>query len=59
MSFESIYQEQFIFLHERQILDAMGVAQEGMHTIKIKNMPAMVLKLDLSKSHERVSWITL
>ena len=53
---ESISQEQLGFLHERQIHNIMGVAQEGIHIIKIKKMSAIVLKLDISQAYDRVSW---
>lgn len=48
---KTISKEQFGFLHERQIHEAIvGVAQEGLHSIKTHRMPAMVMKLDLSKA---------
>jgi hypothetical protein len=51
-SFESISNEHFGFLHCRKIHDAIGMAQERMHTMKTKKLLAMVLRLDLSKSHD-------
>ena len=33
----------------------MGVVQECMHSIKVKKLKAMVLKVDL-KAYDRVSW---
>ena len=42
-----ISKEQFGFLDKRQIMDAIGVAQEGMHNIKVKKMNSLVLKLHL------------
>jgi hypothetical protein len=39
-----ISKEQFGFLEGRQISDAIGVAQEALHSIKIKNYKALVLK---------------
>ena len=40
----------------RQIHDVVGVLQEGLHSIHSKAMKSMVLKIDLSKSYDRVSW---
>jgi len=51
-----ISQEQFGFLPERQIIDAIGIAQESLHTIKAKKLQTLVLKLDLSKAYDRVNW---
>lgn len=42
--------EEFGFLNNRQILDAIGVAQECMHIIKVKMVKSLVLKLDLIKA---------
>ena len=53
---ESVSQALLGFLHERQIHNIMGVAQEGIHTIKIKKIHAIVLKLDISQAYDRVSW---
>ena len=49
-----ITQEQFGFLPDRQILDAAGIVQETILSIKQKNLSAMVLKLDLEKSYDKV-----
>lgn len=49
--FESISKEQFVFLHRRQIHNATGVAQEGLHCSKTNKLLVMVLKLDLSKAY--------
>ena len=50
---------QFGFLHGSQIHDAVGVIQEGMHTIHCKHLKYMVLKIDLSKAYDQVSWTYL
>jgi len=52
-----ISREQFGFLKGRQIHEAIGVAQEGLHTIKTKKLRADVIKLDLSKAFDRVNWL--
>jgi hypothetical protein len=49
--------EQFNFLEGRQIHEVIRVAQEGLHSIKLKKMRAIVIKLDLSKSFNRVNWL--
>jgi hypothetical protein len=51
-----ISKEQFGFLEGRQITDAIGVAQEALHSIKVKNNKALVLKLDMMKAYDRVDW---
>jgi len=56
---EYISKEQFGFLPERQIIEAIGLAQESLHSIKVKKLQALVLKLDLSKAYDRVNWDTL
>ena len=43
----------------RQIHDAVGAIQEGIHTIHTKGLKSVVLKIDLSKAYDRVSWIFL
>jgi hypothetical protein len=53
---KAISLEQFGFFKGMQIMDAVGVAQECFHTIKTKKLKAIVLKLDLQKSYDRVSW---
>jgi len=49
-----ISKEQFGFLEGRKITDAIGIVQETLHNIKVKNGKALVLKLDLIKSFDRV-----
>ena len=41
----------------RQIHEAIGVAQEGLHNIKSKKLKGAVLKIDLSKAYDRVNWL--
>lgn len=47
--------EQFGFLQGRQIHEAIGVAQEALHSLKAKNLSGAILKLDLSKAYDKVS----
>jgi hypothetical protein len=37
----------------------MGVVQEGLHSIKMRNLKAVVIKIDLSKAYDRVGWMFL
>jgi hypothetical protein len=48
--------EQLGFLKGRQILDAIGTAQECLHSIKLKKLKALILKLDLKKAYDCVNW---
>ena len=51
-----ISKKQFGFLDGRQIHEAIGVAQEGLHSIKTKHLKGVVIKIDLSKSYDRENW---
>jgi hypothetical protein len=44
-------------LEGRQIHEAIGVAQEGLHSIKTRKEKGVVLKIDLSKAYDRVKWL--
>lgn len=46
--------KQFSFLDNRQIVEAIGVAQEDLHSIKVKKLEYVVLKLDLIKDYDKV-----
>jgi hypothetical protein len=48
--------EQLGFLKGRQILDAIGTTQECLHSIKMKNLKALILKLDLKKAYDCINW---
>jgi hypothetical protein len=56
---KSISQEKFGFLEGKTIHEAIVVSQEALHSIKTINSKGVVLKIDLSKSYDRVSWIFL
>eukprot|EP00253_Pinus_taeda_P028798 PITA_28798 len=47
--------EQFAFLQQRQIHEAIGTAQELLHSVQSKNLKGMILKVDLSKAFDRAS----
>jgi hypothetical protein len=54
---KNISEQQFVFLEGRQIHEAIGIAQEGLHSMKTRNLKGAVLKIDLSKAYDRVSWL--
>eukprot|EP00253_Pinus_taeda_P025127 PITA_25127 len=51
-----ISNEQFGFLDGRQIHEAIGVTQETIHSIRQAKKKGVVLKLDLSKAYDTISW---
>jgi hypothetical protein len=51
-----ISKEQFGFLQGRQIHEAISVAQETLHSLKITKSQGAILKIDLSKAFDRVNW---
>ena len=50
----AISAEQFGFIPNRQILDAFWIVQEVLHSVKHKNLPTLILKLDLEKFYDKV-----
>eukprot|EP00253_Pinus_taeda_P025314 PITA_25314 len=54
-----ISNEQFGFLDGRKIHEAIGVAQETLHSVKQRNRKGAVIKIDLSKAYDRINWIYL
>ena len=55
----SISKNQFGFLHNRQIIELVGIAQETLHSKNRRKEKVMVLKLDLVKAFHRVNWTFL
>jgi hypothetical protein len=53
---EAISKEQFGFLEGRQIHEAIGVAQEGLHSLKTTREKGTILNIDLSKAYDWVNW---
>eukprot|EP00253_Pinus_taeda_P018044 PITA_18044 len=51
-----ILPEQFSFLEDRQILEAIGSAQEAIHSIRARRLKGIILKIDLAKAFDRVDW---
>jgi hypothetical protein len=47
--------EQFGFLKDRQIVEVIGLSHEGIHSIKTKNLKALILKMHLLKVYDRVN----
>eukprot|EP00253_Pinus_taeda_P015506 PITA_15506 len=56
---KNISSEQFGFLDGRQIHEAIGVAQETLHSIRQTIKKGAVLKIDLSKAYDRICWTYL
>eukprot|EP00253_Pinus_taeda_P003073 PITA_03073 len=48
--------EQTGFVEGRQILDGLVVTQEVIHSLKVKKQKGMMIKLDLLKAYDRLSW---
>jgi len=51
--------KQFAFLRNRHILEAIGTAQEALHSIKLKNLKGISLNIDLAKAFDKVNWLYL
>lgn len=54
-----ISHEQFAFLHNRQIHEAIGTAQKVLHSVQLRKLNGMILKINLSKAFDRVNWLYL
>jgi hypothetical protein len=54
---DPIFLTQFGFLEGRKIHETIGVAQEGICSIKRKNLKGVVQKIDLSKAYDHVNWL--
>lgn len=52
-----ISSEEFTFLHNRQIHEAIGSVLEALHSLKTKKLKGAILKIELAKSFDRVSWL--
>lgn len=49
--------EKFTFLQHCQIHEAVGTAQELLHSVHTRNLKGMILKVDLSKAFDRANWL--
>jgi hypothetical protein len=55
----SLSAEQLGFLKGRRIQDAIATAHECMHSIKQKNLKALIMKIDLKKAFDCIDWAFL
>jgi len=53
---QRILLEQFAFLEDQQIHEAIGIAQEAIHSIRARWLKGIILKIDLAKAFDRVDW---
>jgi len=51
-----ISQEQTGYVEGRQIMDGIILLNEVIHSLKLIKKPGMILKLDLSKAFDKLSW---
>jgi hypothetical protein len=58
LSMDSL-KEQFGYLVNRKIHDVVGIAQEGFHSIKVGKKSLIVMKIYLSKDHDKENWVFL
>lgn len=56
---KNISLEQFGFLDGRQIHEFVRVAQETLHSLKKSRKKGAIIKIDLSKAYDRISWMYL
>jgi len=50
-----ISHEQFAFLHNRKVHEVIGTAQELLHSILLRKLKGMIMKIDLSKAFDRIN----
>ena len=51
-----ISKEKIGYVEARQILDNIILTQELIHYVKLNHTPRMLIKLDMSKAFEKISW---
>jgi retron-type reverse transcriptase len=56
---KSLSPEQLGFLKGRRIQDAIATAHECIHSIKQKNLKALIMKIDLKKAFDCIDWAFL
>lgn len=49
--------EQFSFFHNKKIHEAIGSTQEALHSMKTKRLKRAIVKIDLAKAFDWVSWL--
>lgn len=47
---------QFAFMKGKQILDCVMIANEAVHSLKIKKTEGLLLKLDFEKAYDSIDW---
>ena len=52
-----ISKEQAGYVEGRQIMDNVILAHEVIHSLKTTKIPSMLIKLDLSKDFDKLSWV--
>lgn len=52
-----ISHKKFAFLQNRQIHEAVGTTHELLHSLHLRKLKGMILKVDLSKAFDRVNWL--
>lgn len=48
--------EQSGFVEGRQITDGIILVHETLHSIKVRNLPGMMVKLDIAKAYDKLNW---
>ena len=48
--------EQSCFVEGMQILDGIILVQETIHSLKMTRSPGMLIKLDIMKAYDKLSW---
>ena len=51
-----ISKEQHGFLNGRNIIDAVAIAQEALHSMHTKKLAAAILKIDLRRAYDCIDW---
>ena len=51
-----ISSEQSGFVEERQISDGIILVHEILHSIKLKKISGMLVKLDIAKAYDKLNW---
>ena len=51
-----IFPEQYGFVEGRQILDGVILVHEVIHSLKCTRRPGMMIKLDIAKAYDKLSW---
>jgi hypothetical protein len=49
--------EQLGFLEGRQIHEVIRVGHEALHSLKTRKAKGVVIKIDLSKAYDKISWL--